>query len=460
MHQTVVAVESAPRPPPYYEIWKEVLANGREAIEEIVPSVEALHELDLAHVRNLLAAISRRVREIGTSESHLMRFPTTTGRNVGRATRDSRSRELKQYGEHVASIRERLQMIAFEGKGSSVLARLLRRLSTAGAAARRYYEEDTNEHRRKKLAYDRAVNRHLGVEELLENLEPGQEIAGASASQRTRRAIRESGAPTRGQAPTRVFVAYDFEIGGTLTDDLDAVADNPPPGYLVDWPGDAKGRKQGNIWAHKVRPGIGESDRLVAFVDLPNANVGFEVGYALGLGKAVALARIEEGIPAWLRRPPFNGYLFERISGVALLRELVAREEKDWVPPPRPPRVGKDVLHLCPWQSGESYRQLARRRWRELPPDGWALEDLTELLEGVGRVVWIIAPHNEGPQGRDGTENAALSVVAGFLYALDGVNLEVFVRTGARPVADILSHAWRFGSRWDLKKLLEDKGAL
>ena len=42
-------------------------------------------------------------------------------------------------------------------------------------------------------------------------------------------------------------------------------------------------------WKTIVEPEIRMCDRLMAFVDLPNANVGFEVGYGLGLGKPVAL---------------------------------------------------------------------------------------------------------------------------------------------------------------------------
>ena len=48
--------------------------------------------------------------------------------------------------------------------------------------------------------------------------------------------------------------------------------------------------EQGSI-ARKVREGIDRQARFVAFVDAANIQVGFELGYALGRGKAVSICR-------------------------------------------------------------------------------------------------------------------------------------------------------------------------
>ena len=71
------------------------------------------------------------------------------------------------------------------------------------------------------------------------------------------------------------------------------------------------GQTQGAVRKNIVQPGIKECDRLLAFVDLPNANVGFEVGYGLGLGKAVAAGSrsaqprplVEPAATAWVPLP-------------------------------------------------------------------------------------------------------------------------------------------------------------
>src|SRR4030095_10431623 len=79
----------------------------------------------------------------------------------------------------------------------------------------------------------------------------------------------------------KVFIAYDFEIKGDLTLNLEAVAAEPGDGYIVEWPGAPNGRSQGATWKDIVEPRIGWCDRLLAFADLPNANVAFELGYSL-----------------------------------------------------------------------------------------------------------------------------------------------------------------------------------
>src|SRR6516225_6904713 len=112
--------------------------------------------------------------------------------------------------------------------------------------------------------------------------------------------------------PRKVFIAYDFEIKGNLADNLDAVKDEPPGDFEVEWPGSPGDMSQGAIWKDIVHPRIAWCDRLLAFVDLPNANVAFELGYALGLKKEVALAHVRPDRPAWLSQPPLNGFICKK----------------------------------------------------------------------------------------------------------------------------------------------------
>ena len=71
----------------------------------------------------------------------------------------------------------------------------------------------------------------------------------------------------------------------------------------------------------------------------------------------------------------------------------------------------------------------------------------------MGRVVWIISSHNEGPEGRDGAENSALAILAG--YALGrGLTLDVFHHVDARKVIDIAARNEPFATLEHLRSLL------
>ena len=103
-----------------------------------------------------------------------------------------------------------------------------------------------------------------------------------------------------------------------------------------------------------------------------------------------------------------------------------------------PVETGTDLLFLCP-ESGEKYLNSANAvgQWRTLNGSGWALKDLPKQLEGIGGVVWMIPPTVDE---RDGPENAALSVVAGFAKACD-IELRVLLHSEAREVLDIFPEA-------------------
>ena len=194
-----------------------------------------------------------------------------------------------------------------------------------------------------------------------------------------------------------------------------------------------------------MRRDLEKAPRFIAYVDLPNANVGFEIGYALGHGegKEAALARVGPTLPRWLELPPLNAFNIPQMRERDLLKQI---ESGDWIESPRRPELGDEILFLCPHKAGFTFIDLKREKypkWKELPDGGWNLKDLTNLLKNIGAVVWVIVPHREGSEGRDGSENAAASVVAGFAEAA-GMQLAVLKHVEARDIVDVGATALEF----------------
>lgn len=248
-----------------------------------------------------------------------------------------------------------------------------------------------------------------------------------------------------------VFIAYDFLFSATLPDVIDAVAEQPPDGFQIFWPGAPDGRTQGAIWNDVVRPGIHACHGLVAYADSPNINVAFEIGYALGVGKPVALTRVRRELPDWLTRPPLVGLLCEPANTPDQLRQLILRALEHGNQLAQLPQAGNEVLYLCPPRNGAVYLELAPPGWRTLPVEGWGLHQLPELLKGIGRVVWVIVPHDESAKSRDGDDNSALAVIAGCADSSLGMQLQVFKHAQARSVADLNARTVSFSNRRELR---------
>jgi len=254
----------------------------------------------------------------------------------------------------------------------------------------------------------------------------------------------------------KVFVAYDFKIAGGLRDDLQAARDMQPREFDISFAAQDDDPLTGEIWRNRLRPRLLESPRIVAYVDLPNANVGFEIGFALGQreGKKVILARAAAGEPpSWVGLPPLAGFLSARFeNGRQILAAIEG--EQNWYSSPARPELGNKTILLCPQTAGGSYDDLLNDLgWARPPYEGWNLNDLSRVLDGVGAVVWMILPHKEGPDGRDGGENAALSIIAGYCHA-SGVPLVVLAHADSRAVVDVDWHAIEFKSRLELKEKL------
>ena len=114
---------------------------------------------------------------------------------------------------------------------------------------------------------------------------------------------------------------------------------------------------------------------------------------------------------------------------------------------------------LCPVVTGGVYlerRQLPPEwKWRKLPESAWDLHAVPELLSSVGLVIWVIAPHNDGDAERDGRENAALSVVAGYAEARPEIELRVLKAKNARAVVDVIADRTEFSSLQEYRECLK-----
>jgi hypothetical protein len=219
----------------------------------------------------------------------------------------------------------------------------------------------------------------------------------------TTRTKHPAGEQPRALAPAaerQVFVLGDM-TAPALRDTLE-VAHDPP---RVTVPGPEGAVSQGRVFQEAVAKPIRDADVVVACVDLPNCNVGFEIGYALGNGKPVALACARAEKTPWLDATPMRGHLVEAALDIDKLLRVMSADH--WVQPPEAPDPGEQTLLLCPRESvGLSYAKiLAAYAWKEfaLAPN----TDLAEALAGVGRVVWVIAPYAPGSDERDGTQNTA-----------------------------------------------------
>ncbi|MBX3669702.1 MAG: tetratricopeptide repeat protein [Rhodocyclaceae bacterium] len=251
-------------------------------------------------------------------------------------------------------------------------------------------------------------------------------------------------------APLRAFIAYDFALvqGSMFADVLAHARDTQPAGLDINYPGapdDAN--HQGTIWRSVVQPGIEQAGRVLAFIDLPNANVGFEIGYAIGCGKEVAVYRYKPAEHPWHTEAPLRGCFRTRIHNARAIQQAFLNDH--FLPPADPAPAGDGVLVLCPDDVDGRYLSALKPEWgwRLLPDAAWDIETLPRLLKGVGHVLWVILPHEDGAAERDGQANAALSVLAGYATALTDRQVQVLVHQNARPVADVEHLARRFANK-------------
>jgi V8-like Glu-specific endopeptidase len=261
-----------------------------------------------------------------------------------------------------------------------------------------------------------------------------------------------------------IFVIRDFEVDKSVGLTLQFLADSPPKGTRLSIPGIPGAAEQGRLVDDVVDPAIASSQYVISFMDTPNANVGFELGFALGSGRHVALVCAATELPDWLNAAPLSGYLVAK--GVQLPRLQKIIEQGEHVNVDNSPTSGTDLLFLCPRaDEGLVGHELVRRLypdWRSPAPTGWKLQDLPKQLEGVGEVVWLITPFAEGADRKDGQGNSLNAVIAGYAKG-KGVPLRIIKSTHHRRIVDVEDHANLFTNLDELKNLLrmaEDKRKL
>lgn len=266
--------------------------------------------------------------------------------------------------------------------------------------------------------------------------------------------------------PRRAFIAWDSTID-SIRFTLDVLRNEWPKG----WSGFVPNleTRQGEILRGVVLHELDPAECVIVYVDKANANVGFEAGFAVARGKRTILACADQPLPDWVRtQPPFKGFTVDLLDDIEKVQAAI--EQRDGLEPPQRPVQGSTTLLLYPRnKAGRALAKLFERvferlgaregdAWRRPEPDRWSLVDLHEVLAGVGRVVWVIPNTNEE---RDGIENAAASVLAGYCYGL-GLEVVVLEQKRERSVLDVAPLAkapWESAAdlERDLAELFESK---
>ena len=256
-------------------------------------------------------------------------------------------------------------------------------------------------------------------------------------------------------ADRTVFVIRDFEVDKSVGLALQFLAQFPPAGTKLSIPGIPGAAEQGRLIDDVLDPALGKSQYVISFMDTPNANVGFELGFALGSDRHVALVCAATELPRWLDAAPLSGYLIAK--GVQLPRLQKIIEQGEHVNVNGSPSGGSDVLFLSPHaDEGLVGHALVGRQypdWRSPAKTGWKLTDLPRQLDGVGEVVWLITSFAEGADRKDGQGNSLNAVIAGYAKG-KGVPLRILKSTHHRRIVDIEDRANLFTNLDELQNLL------
>jgi len=281
-------------------------------------------------------------------------------------------------------------------------------------------------------------------------------------------------APSPAPRRKRVFVAYDFE-NQSFRSELSILSDpeEHPPDVYIDVPG-LEEIPSGQLWLDLVEPRIRQADVLLAVVDSPNANVCFEIGFALGLGRPVRLLCHGTEFPKWLQHEPMSGQLVANSVGFKEVRNQAAQAISSMerllklnLPAEPRTRVPFRVLALG-WPEGDAVRHLLEKHLPaesvicESPP---TLSELTNIADGVSKIIWIPTARPAKAQAqRHGVHNARAAILAGFAVAR-GAQLQIWLGgEGTHPhdgecyeaFMDV-AHLCRASDRWNVAMELKPK---
>jgi hypothetical protein len=267
----------------------------------------------------------------------------------------------------------------------------------------------------------------------------------------------------------RVFVAWDFSdiAAHALLDGCCGSTDGLPDGQNIEWlvPGITLGAA-GVIGSDIVEKGIREADRVIALVDHANANVGWEAGYAIGLGIPVSFGVLRPK-PTWAERGALAGLYLESVHGPEDLLKLVLAPK--WAQPrladvksaPSTSNPNLPLYVLCPGGiEGANLRKRMQRSFgaqlRLAPEPGNTLVELPSVISGCRQALWVICTHTEAG-GVDGPSNASNALIAGILRGW-AVPLLVLRSSKARTLADVAGESRHFngidGFHDELRNLL------
>ncbi|QDU65906.1 SUMF1/EgtB/PvdO family nonheme iron enzyme [Engelhardtia mirabilis] len=253
--------------------------------------------------------------------------------------------------------------------------------------------------------------------------------------------------PNTAGAGDKVFFAFDFN-DKTLRPVVDGLVDRHRDGRHTAFEPSVAGGELGDLWG-KVEARIRGADKVAALVDHANANVAFEYGFALGLGKPCYLGQSRSGAPEWIQGPPFGGLLRGAASKRSEIVDLIARDGQVVETTIAP---GEGTLFLCPSDYvGEDLLESVEgfeNDWKVPDVSGWSLAKLEDVLADCWRVVWVVLPFDPTVTGRHGRANAGHAAVAGFAKAR-GLELRVFKSTAAIEIVDVGVDARRFTTEND-----------
>ena len=254
-----------------------------------------------------------------------------------------------------------------------------------------------------------------------------------------------------------VFVIRDFEVDKSVGLALQFLAQFPPRATSMSIPGIPGATEQGRLLEDVVNPALAKSQYVISFMDTPNANVGFELGFALGSSRHVALVCAARELPQWLDGAPLSGYLVAKGVQLPKLQKIIETGEHlsvDGTPSP-----GTDLLFLAPRADeglvGHALVQRFYPDWRSPKPNGWTLQDLPRQLDEVGEVVWLVTPFAEGADRKDGQGNSLNAVIAGYAKGR-GIPLRILKSMHHRRIVDIENRANLFTHLDELQNLLRE----